>query len=72
MTYKVSATCLYVELTTHDATEDDDDQMWCDQNAAHDMTGNQVIVVLRLKSTFLYLKENKRSLFNNCVEYYPG
>ena len=58
MTYKVSATCLHVVMKTHDATEDDD-QMWCDQNAAHDMTGNQVIVELRLKNTFIYLKENK-------------
>ena len=30
---------------------------WFDQNAAHGMTGSQVIVVLRLKIMVLYLKE---------------
>ena len=46
-------------LSTLDATEDDNDQTDKNKNAAHDMTGSQVIVVLRFKSMFLNLKEIK-------------
>ena len=50
MTYKVSGINIY-------ASEADDDQTG--QYAAHDMTGSQVIVVLRFRSMFLNLKEIK-------------
>ena len=43
----------YDLLCTQDVTEDDDDQ------TVHDMTGSQVINVLRWQRMFLYLKEIK-------------
>ena len=55
----------YDLLSTHDATEHDDDQY-----AAHDKTGSQVIVVLRFRNIFIYLKEIKGphilSILNIC------
>ena len=55
----------YDLLPTHDATEHGDDQY-----AAHDKTGSQVIVVLRFRNIFLYLKEMKGphilSILNIC------
>ena len=44
---------------------------WCNQNAAHEMTCSQVIVILRLKSMFLYHKE-VICFVNSRLKYYPG
>ena len=53
----------YDLLSTHDATEHDDDQY-----AAHDKTGIQVIVVLRFRNIFIYQMKGPHilSLLNIC------